>query len=146
MGTRRKGRELAVQALYQIDLVGGGPDSLRLFFERAEAGQRARDFAADLVAGVEERRAHIDEMIAAAAEHWRIERLSTVDLNVLRVATWELLQGAVPTSVVLDEAIEIARRFGTTESATFVNGVLDQIATRLGVKVPPSDRSAHDDG
>ena len=147
MGARRKGRELAVQALYQIDVVGcGGPDSLRLFFDRAEAGQRAKDFAAELLGGVEGQRAHIDELIATAAEHWRIERLSTVDLNVLRVATWELLQQAVPTSVVLDEAIEIARRFGTSESATFVNGVLDEIAARLGVKEAPSDRSVRDDG
>ncbi len=147
MGARRKGRELAVQALYQIDVVGtAGRDGLRLFFEQAEAGQRAKDFAADLLTGVEEQRAHIDELIAAAAEHWRIERLSAVDLNVLRVATCELLQRAVPTSVVLDEAIEIARRFGTTESATFVNGVLDEIADRLGVKELPSDRSVRDDG
>jgi len=147
MGARRKGRELAVQALYQIDARGGSTaDMLRLFWEQADAGVRAKEFAAALVAAVDEHRQRIDELITAASEHWRFERLSAVDLGVLRVATCELLQHEVPTSVILDEAIEIARRFGTTESAVFVNGVLDQIAAQLGVKGPAAERNARDDG
>jgi len=148
MGARRKGRELAVQALYQIDLRGEySAEALHLFFEHTEGGERAKEFAAALVANVREQQERIDELITQTSEHWRFERLSPVDLNVLRVATSEFLQAPrQPTGVVIDEAIEIARRFGTAESALFVNGVLDQIAARLGVKDPPSERSAPDDG
>jgi N utilization substance protein B len=140
MGARRKGRELAVQALYQIELRGTVSlvDSLRMFWEHCEGGSRAKEFAAALVTGVGEQQQQIDELITASIEHWRFERLSSVDLNILRVATYELLQTPpTPTSVVLDEAIEIARRFGTSESSVFVNGVLDQIAQRLGRKEAP---------
>ena len=137
-----------MQALYQIELRGDASlEALRLFWEHSDAGTRAKEFAAALVAGVREQQPRIDELIAAASQHWRFERLSPVDLNVLRVATYELLQSpATPTSVVLDEAIEIARRFGTSESPTFVNGVLDQIAARLGVKEAPEERRPREDG
>ncbi len=147
MGARRKGRELAVQALYQIDARGGSSaEMLRLFWEQADAGARAKEFAATLVSGVEEQRQQVDELIAAASQHWRFERLSAVDLNVLRVATYELLQRSAPTSVILDEAIEIARRFGTGESPVFVNGVLDHIAAQLGVKDTAAEENVRDDG
>lgn len=137
MGPRRKGRELAVQALYQLDVLGtaAAPQTLRAFWEGSGASEAAKAFGMELVAGVSAERARIDELIAATSQHWRIERLSLVDVCVLRLATYELLQSPrVPTSVVLDEAIEVARRFGNAESAAFVNGVLDAIATRLGVK------------
>ncbi len=147
MGSRRKGRELAVQVLYQMELQGDASAvALTLFFDRADAGSRAKSFAAELTDGVGAHRARIDELIGAAIEHWRFDRLSPVDVNVLRVATFELLHQAVPTSVVLDEAIEIARRFGSGESAVFVNGVLDHIAGELGVKPARIDRGAIDDG
>jgi N utilization substance protein B len=135
MGARRKGRELAVQALYQIELGGeSAAETLPAFWERCDAGSRAKEFGAALVNGARDQLARIDELIGQASEHWRFDRLSRVDLNVLRVATYELLQTTAPTSVVIDEAIEIARRFGTEESAVFVNGVLDHIAAALGVK------------
>jgi N utilization substance protein B len=148
MGARRKGRELAVQALYQIELSGESSEAaLRLFFENCDAGGRAKEFAAALVAGVRERQQQLDQLIAEASEHWRFERLSRVDLNVLRVAAYELLvTPELPINVVIDEAIEIARRFGTEESAVFVNGILDHIARRLGVKVEADERSAPEDG
>jgi len=147
MGSRRKGRELAVQALYQIELMNdASPQALQMLWQQSEAGASAKDFARILVEGVNSRRTEIDEHITAASANWRFERLSTVDVNVLRVAAYELLAGGVPTSVVLDEAIEVARRFGTNESATFVNGVLDQIASRLGVKEDRSERSKRHDG
>ena len=151
MGARRKGRELAVQALYQIE-VRGDPsgEALSLFWDQSEAGSGAKAFAAALVTGVADQRQRIDALITGACEHWRLERLSAVDLNVLRVATFELLQNPPPpTSVVLDEAIEIARRFGTADSSVFVNGVLDQIAARLGLKEPahgPAARGGRNDG
>jgi N utilization substance protein B len=134
MGARRRGRELALQALYQIEVSGEAAGTRQAFFNQAEAGDRAKTFAAALVEGVRERQEEIDQLIAGASEHWRFERLSRVDLTVLRIAGYELLTHNAPTSVVLDEAIEIARRFGTEESATFVNGILDHIAAQLGVK------------
>lgn len=145
MGARRRGRELALQALYQIDVSGESVGALQAFFKQAEAGDRAKGFAAELVAGVRERQEQIDQLIAAASEHWKFERLSRVDLNVLRIASYELLARNAPTSVVLDEAIEIARRFGTEESATFVNGILDQIAGQLGVREAADERGVGDD-
>ncbi len=147
MGSRRKGRELAVQALYQIELRNDeSPQVMQLLWDQSEVGDRAKEFARGLVEGVRGQHQKIDELISAACANWRFERLSTVDVNVLRVAVYELLAGGVPTNVVLDEAIEVARRFGTTESSTFVNGVLDQIASRLGVKETRSERSKPDDG
>jgi N utilization substance protein B len=149
MGTRRKGRQLAVQALYQLEVRGekSAEALLGLFWETAEAGTQSKAFGAALVRGVREEKERIDDLIGKSTEHWRIERLSPVDLGVLRVATYELLRHPdVPTSVVLDEAIEVARRFGTTESATFVNGVLDQIAQRLGVKEDSDEREAPENG
>ncbi len=136
MGARRKGRELALQALYQVDLTGGEPQRVVAEFWRdCDATGSARAFGEELVGGVLAHRERIDALIAASCEHWRLERLSHVDLNVLRVATYELFcRRDVPASVVIDEAIEIARRFGAEESPVFVNGVLDQVATALGVK------------
>jgi len=145
MGARRRGRELALQALYQLEVSGESAGALDAFFKQADAGDRAKAFAAALVSGVRERMEQIDQLIAAASEHWRFERLSRVDLGVLRIAGYELLSGNAPTSVVLDEAIEIARRFGTQESATFVNGILDQIAGQLGVKAAAQERGVSDD-
>jgi len=145
MGARRKGRELAVQALYQIELrPDASPAVLQVFWEQCEAGQPAKEFARALVDGVAEQRARIDLLITETCEHWRVERLSRVDLNILRLATFELLRGGVPTNIVIDEAIEIARRFGTEESAVFVNGVLDPIAARLGVKTTTAPGVRHD--
>lgn len=136
MGTRREGRELAVQVLYQLELTGEDAGSERAeFWGHFPASDIGRTFAIALVDGVRRERARIDRLIADATEHWRVARLSKVDASVLRVATFELLESAdVPTRVTIDEAIEVARRFGTAESPAFVNGVLDRIATVLGVK------------
>jgi len=136
MGMRRKGRELALQALYQLDLSGDEPASaLPMFWEHCEAPTDAMTFGQNLVSGVLEERAYIDELISASSDNWRLGRLSHVDRNILRVATYELLRRPdVPTTVAIDEAIEIAKRFGSDESPTFVNGVLDHVAVTLGAK------------
>jgi N utilization substance protein B len=125
-----------VQALYQIEVTGDDAGaSLRDFWANFPTSASARDFGERLVAGVQRERRRIDLLLAAAAEHWRVPRLSKVDASVLRVAIYELLVSAdVPTRVSIDEAIEIARRFGTEDSAAFVNGVLDRVAGELGVK------------
>ena len=147
MGARRESRELALQALYQIDLLGGDETdarSLALFWEHFEPGGDAEvvAFARELVEGVRAHRERIDTLIAASAEHWRLPRLSRVDLSVLRLATFELVgRPEIPHSVTLNEAVEIARRFGSEESPAFVNGVLDHIARQLA-----DDRRARDGG
>jgi N utilization substance protein B len=137
MGTRREARELALQALYQLD-VAGETDSergLAIFWTHFEAEPDVRAFARELVDGVRAHHERIDALIAASAEHWRLPRLSRVDLNLLRLGTFELLaRPDIPASVTINEAIEIARRFGSDESAAFVHGVLDHVAGVLGVR------------
>jgi len=125
MGTRREARELALQALYQLDVAGEGDPAVALFWSHFDAEGDVQ-------------RERIDALIAASAEHWRLPRLSRVDLSLLRLATFELLgRPDIPASVTIDEAIEIARRFGSEDSPAFVNGVLDHIAQVLGVKEKP---------
>jgi N utilization substance protein B len=137
MGSRRAARELALQALYQVDLLGAGEEgkSLALFWEHFDpvAEPEAQAFARELVDGVRDQLERIDALIAVAAEHWRLPRLSRVDLSVLRLGTFELIaRPEIPASVTLNEAVEIARRFGSEESAGFVNGVLDHVARQVG--------------
>jgi len=139
MGSRRAAREQALQALYQLDLRGeDGERGLALFWEHFDRGDEAEAFARELVDGVLRERERIDALITASAQHWKLPRLSRVDLGVLRLATYELLQHReIPASVTLDEAVEIAKRFGSEESPAFVNGVLDHVAAELGRKETP---------
>ena len=137
MGPRRTARELALQELYQIDMIGeeeaGG--ARPVVSPEVERPAEVEQFAGELIDGVRANRERIDALIAASAEHWRLPRLSRVDLNLLRLATFELLgRSEIPASVTINEAVEIARRFGSEDSAAFVNGVLDHIAEVLGVK------------
>ena len=137
MTTRREAREIALQALYQLDLTGDADPQagLALFWRHLQGGKDEDAFARELVDGVRDNRERIDALIAASAEHWRLPRLSRVDLCLLRLATYELMErDEIPASVTIDEAIEIAGRFGSEDSPSFVNGVLDHIAGVLGVK------------
>ena len=136
MSVRRKGRELALQVLYQGDMSGESPEQvLRSFAQSFDHSPKAREFGESLVRGVLSQRETIDSSIAAASEHWRMERLSRVDANVIRIAVYEMTTPpGLPIEIAINEAIEVARKFGTAESAGFVNGVLDQVAARLGLK------------
>ena len=136
MGVRRKGREIAVQALYRIEVTGDpSPGARELLFEHFEAAGEAKGFAEDLVRGVLGERETIDRLLEQALENWSIGRLSRVELSILRVAVFELLHPDwVPPSGAINEAIEIGRRFGGDGAAEFVNGVLDQVAATLGVR------------
>ena len=133
-GSRRQAREAALQVLFAADVSSDlGPESVGTAFEDVlrefSLPQRARDRAIELVRGVAENRKTIDEAVSARSTHWKLGRLATVDRNILRIATWELLfDPQIPAEVVIDEAVEIARRFGGAPSPAFVNGVLDQIA------------------
>jgi N utilization substance protein B len=124
--------------LFQLDLTGASPEQIAAsFWGSVDAPQPVREFAERLCAGVHAERDRIDRFVVDAAENWRIERMPVVDRNVLRIAIWELLhEPATPPAVVIDEAIEIAKRFGGGESGRFVNGVLDTVGRRLARGTP----------
>jgi transcription antitermination protein NusB len=147
MSARRKGRELALQVLYQLEMSGEGSEqALRSFAESFEHSPPARAFGEDLVRGVLGQREQIDGCIATASEHWRMERLSRVDANIIRIAVYEMTRSpALPIEIAINEAIEVARKFGTAESAAFVNGLLDQVAKSLGLARQQKAASPVDD-
>ena len=136
MGTRRKGRELALQVLYQIEVTGdASTTAVESFMGHFEGSAMAREFARRLVSGVSTNKEKIDRLIEQSADHWRLRRMAKVDLTILRMATYEILFCSdIPMNVSMDEAIEIGRRFGSVDSSTFINGVLDQVALSGGVK------------
>ena len=136
-GVRRTGRAYALQLLYARDGdpstdLSGAAISWASDFE-LEIDAPAQTFAKDLVAAAVSRATEIDELIVASSKNWRLERMSRVDRNILRLGACELLAFRdVPVKVVINEAVELAKRFGTAESSAFVNGVLDRIATAAG--------------
>ena len=137
MGTRRKSRELTLQKLFQSDMGKQPSEQVRKSFwaERKDTEEDVRGFADDLFRIAQERSADIDTIIEKHAENWRMERMAAVDRNVLREAVAEFLAyPATPKAVVINEALEIARKFSSPESVTFINGVLDSIAKELGRK------------
>ncbi len=134
-GTRRKSRELVLQMLFQLDMGHQAPDEVRLTFwsERKDLDDKIRGFADDLFSVACERREEIDQTVERNAEHWRMERMAAVDRNLLRAGVAELLGfPKTPPAVVINEALEIARRFSTPESVQFINGVLDSVAREMG--------------
>ncbi len=134
MGTRRKSRELALQMLFQADMGKQRPDDVRKTFwrERGEVGAEVQGFAEDLFRVASERAPEIDGLIENHAENWRMDRMAAVDRNVLRAAVAELLAfPETPRAVVINEALEIARRFSGPESVQFINGVLDSVGRDL---------------
>jgi N utilization substance protein B len=145
MGTRRKAREIALQILYQREVQEQLSDdqALALFWHSFAGGGEppnepdddARPFAEHLVRGVRAHQPEIDALIGAASRNWRIERMARVDRNLLRLAIYELKYAEdVPAKVAINEAIEIAKRYGTAESPAFVNGILDRCREELGKK------------
>ncbi|MBT0652887.1 transcription antitermination factor NusB [Geomobilimonas luticola] len=133
MGSRREGRELALQALYSFDL---NPMELRqslvLFWEHNRAAPTVRDFAEQLVIGVAEHRDEIDRIIEEKSKNWSLGRMARIDLNILRIAVYELhYRSDIPKNVTINEAIEVAKKFGTEESAAFINGIIDEVASNV---------------
>lgn len=134
MGTRRRARECALQLLYmwefhkKSDHIG-----VRVFWiDRPQEELSTREFATALVDGVLEHLEEVDDLIRKASLNWRIDRMATVDRNILRIATFELKHVAdTPLKVVLNEAIELSKRYGSEDSGAFVNGVLDKIGSIL---------------
>lgn len=138
MGSRRNAREIALQILFQLDVQDRLTDAqaIELFFRHLAEGEHDeadRAFAERIVRGVREDLAGVDAVIGRASRNWRIERMARVDRNLLRLAVWELKhERDVPAKVAINEAIEIAKRYGTAESPAFVNGVLDRCLEELG--------------
>ncbi len=127
---RRKARELALQFLFQWDVSGGGDLEARLaqFWEWQHPHSEALRFAEGLIRGTLDHLREIDGLLAQASEHWTLDRMATVDRNILRYAAYEILFcEEVPEKVAIDEAIEVAKKYGSAESPAFVNGILDQI-------------------
>jgi N utilization substance protein B len=127
MGIRRKSRELALQVLYQGELAGG-PEMLDFaeFCVHFQVNRKAIPYAEILLAGVQEKKEEINKLISRHAENWRLERMSVIDRNILRLAVFELYyRDDVPATVIINEAVEIAKRYSTDDSAPFINGILD---------------------
>ena len=134
MGPRRKAREYALQMLFQWDITHDTIDRIAVTFfqNQPEESQSIVDFARQLVTGAVDHVEQIDQLISRHAEHWRLDRMATVDRNLLRLAVQEFLyEKDTPKTVVINEAIEIARRFSTQESPQFINGILDSIKKEL---------------
>ncbi len=136
MGTRRRGRELAVQALYALELnPADGQSSVQHFSRESSDDFDVVDFAEELVTGVAANRSRIDQTIEEKSKNWAKSRMPKVDLSILRLATYELLfRIDIPKNVTINEAIEVAKKFGTEESPAFINGILDEIAAALPEK------------
>lgn len=130
---RRKAREFAIQMLYAVDLNPEPPEQcVDRFWELNHARPEIITYATELVRGTIRKKKEIDQFISSHSSHWKIDRMPVTDRNILRLATYELLEESnVPSKVVINEAIELAKKFGTTDSATFVNGVLDSIHQEL---------------
>ncbi|MBN2716958.1 MAG: transcription antitermination factor NusB [Deltaproteobacteria bacterium] len=136
MATRRRAREAILQMLFQLEATGESPlEVVRLYRASFSEGPIPDDFSIQLFKQIADTVAHIDGIIVSASDNWRLERMSRVDRNILRIGVYELKNNVpeTPVKVVINEAVELAKRFGAEESAAFVNGVLDRIAKDAGV-------------
>ena len=135
MGARRKARELALQMLFQADMSGNPPEMiLGTFEELKKSNSNTREFATKIFTGTLDNLGKIDEMITAQADNWRLSRMAAVDRNIIRMSVYEFLhEDDTPKLVIIDEAIEIAKKFGTQKSSQFINGILDGILKKYGL-------------
>ena len=133
MGKRRQARVLTVQVLFHMEFNPGDPEQgFDLISENFDSPSEIRDFARSLFLGIWGKREELDELIGRSSTNWRLERMSHVDRNVLRLATFEILfMRDIPPKVSIDEAVELGKRFGSEESGAFINGVLDNIYNHL---------------
>lgn len=137
MGTRRRARELALQFLYQYDAltessgeVHSPEEQLSFFWERNDlrVQDEIKEFSSVLILGTCNNLPYIDEIISRFSEHWRLSRMSKIDRNILRLSVYELIYlSGIPSAVTINEAVVLGKRFGTEESGSFINGILDKI-------------------
>jgi transcription antitermination protein NusB len=137
MGMRRQAREAALQALFMVDFQNSWEEAAVIFcFDHFNVPQNVREYAELLALGVIKNHVKIDSEVTRASENWSVSRMARVDRTIIRVATFEMIcLSDVPCNVAINEAIEIAKRFGADESPVFVNGVLDRIATNVRRKI-----------
>ena len=127
---RRRAREYALQILFQLDVTNSelSNDVMRDFWENITEDDDVKEFTDDIVTGTRKNIEEIDSVLNSTAENWSIDRMAVVDRNVLRAATYELLyRPDIPPSVIINEAIEISKKYSTGDSASFINGILDKI-------------------
>ncbi len=134
MGARSSGREAALQMLFAAEAASSSAERVIGYYWRETPGEpEGREYADRVVRGALGELSAVDEVIRKASHNWRLERMARVDRNVLRLGAWELMRNReVPRAVILDEAVELAKRFGSEDSGAFVNGVLDRIAEDVG--------------
>ncbi|HET6882843.1 MAG TPA: transcription antitermination factor NusB [Pirellulales bacterium] len=127
MSRRSRAREVVLQVLFQDDLnPGGNPAQADQFLRARLKIEELVAFAQSLVAGVRRNRAELDQLLDRTADNWSISRMATTDRNVLRLGVYEILYSDTPARVAINEAVELAKRFGSAQSAQFVNGILDR--------------------
>lgn len=141
-GKRRKARELALQLLYQNDVAGTAPNEMfEMTEEYAKATPDVQEYASRLLLGAMAHREEIDTRLSERSDHWRLGRMPAVDRNLLRLSLYEMLyESETPHAVVIDEAVEIAKKFSTPSSGSFVNGVLDGIRRSIVSRTSPKAR------
>ena len=143
MSRRSRAREVVLQVLFQDDMNPGHSISATDRFVRQRLNQDPKliEFANELVSGVRRNREEIDQMLAERAENWSLERMAATDRNVLRLGAFEILFADTPNRVAIDEAVDLAKRFGAKQSAQFVNGILDRLLKEADgeVAAPPPD-------
>jgi N utilization substance protein B len=130
MTRRSRGREVALQVLYQVEQNAGVPlAEVRLFIQRRLLGDRKLcEFTEGLISGVKEHQVQIDALISDAAENWRLDRMAAIDRNILRLGAYEMMFcREIPARVAINEALELAKRYSTAQSSRFVNGILDRV-------------------
>ncbi len=136
IGTRRRSREMALQLLFQSEFVPADvspEEALRRFVDDFEVDREVAEYGGQLFLGTVARKKEIDSVIQAHSAHWKVWRMGLVDLSVMRIAVFEMKYLTPPLSpgIAIDEAVEIAKKYGSTESGAFVNGILDQVARSL---------------
>ena len=141
MGQRRKSREIALQMLYQMEMTSQSPEEIIDLYNElslggkdgtSELSEAVRPFAEHLLNGVYFHRDELDNMIAGASENWRLERMSIIDRNVLRIALFEMIHcREIPPKVSINEAIDLGKTFGSPDSGAFINGILDHLLQQV---------------
>jgi N utilization substance protein B len=136
MGKRRKARESTLQILFQLEFNDSEADrAFRLYWKDKKATKDVKDYCRWLVKGVISHRENIDKNIQSVSKHWRLSRMPVVDRNILRMAVFELLnEEDVEPAIIINEAIEIAKKYSGEQAATFINGVLDTLSKRVDDK------------
>ncbi|MFQ6109061.1 MAG: transcription antitermination factor NusB [Candidatus Aminicenantales bacterium] len=133
MGKRRKARESTLQILFQLEFDNSEPEkAIKQYWKHRVASEQIREYSSWLVKGIISHLEDIDRIIQSVSEHWRLSRMALVDRNILRMAVFELLfEESIAPAIIINEAIEIAKKYSNEEAAVFVNGVLDAVRKKL---------------